>query len=192
MGNMFSDHFNTSGTVRNGVGVLAEAMPLDSQHKASVYLSHARMRRSHATIGQGSDAAIGDQLRMLTLKSSDRLYSLLFSSNAGSTAADADLGIYLRGSAHDGALPAAACVDAFSTTAEATDTEHLRVEVFAGGDYAFDDDMGKQLWELVNVTASSTYTEDPGIDFDITFTVTTAATVATSILQLEAFYVAGD
>jgi hypothetical protein len=127
---------------------------------------------------------------MLTLKSSDRLYSLLFSCDGASTAGDADLGIYLTGDAHDGALPHADCHDAFGT-ALATDTGANRVEKFVG--VAFDEEnMGLQMWELVNIVAAATYAEDPGGTFDITFTMTVAQTVAVGIVQLEAFYTAGD
>jgi len=190
MGNIFSNHFTTSGTVEAGVGALAEVIARDATpFFIPNWRKHSRVRRSHARIGLGSACTASDEARMLTLKSSDRLYSLLLSSNAGATASDADLGWYITGDANDGALASTNSVDAFSSTAEATDTAHARVEVFAGGDYGFEN-MGLQVWELINLSDAATYTEDPQIDFDLTFTITTAATVATSIIDLEAFYVA--
>jgi len=188
---IFSSHYNSSGTVEDGVGALAEELAIDSAKKVSVKKAHSRQRRSHARVGMGTVAGVGEEVRMLTLKSSDVLYSLLLSSDGGSTAGDADLGIYLSGANHDGALPAAACVDAFSTTAVDIDTAHDRVEHFENGDYDTEN-IGLQLWELVNITAASTYTVDPKVSFDLVFTMTVEPTVAISLVQLEAFYVAGD
>lgn len=190
MATIFSNLFNSSGTTSPGVGALTEELPLDTQRRASAGFSHARNRRTHAIVGLGTVAGIGDEVRMLTLKSSDLLYSLLFSCDGASTAGAADIGIYRTGDAHDGALPHADCHDAFAT-ALSTATGANRVEKFEAG--AFDtENMGLQVWELVNIVAGSTYASDPGGTFDITLTMTTAQTVALGIVQLEAFYTAGD
>ena len=191
MPTIFSNLFNSSGTTSPGVGALTEELGLDTQRRASAGFSHARVRRTHARVGLGTVAGIGDQVRMLTLKSSDRLYSLLLSSDGGSTAGDADLGFYKTGAAHDGALPSTNSVDCFSTTAVATDTGANRVEHFVLGDFN-EENMGLQVWELINISDAATYTSDPGGTFDITFTMTVASTVALNIVQLEAFYTAGD
>jgi hypothetical protein len=184
----FSSHYNTSGTTENGVGAFAEELPIaDPAVRISAGLSHSRVRRSHAKISFGSAFGVGEVGRVLTLKSSDRLYSLLVSFDGGATAADADLGIYLSGSNHDGALPAAACVDAFSSTAIVVDTAANRVESFELGDYDTEN-IGLQMWELVNITAAATYTADPKVDFDICFTVTVAATDTVAVCNVEAFY----
>jgi len=172
------------------MGALTEELGLDTQKRASAGFSHARVRRTHAIVGLGTVAGIGDEVRMLTLKSSDRIYSLLFSSNSASSAGAADIGIYETGAAHDGALPHANCHDAFGT-AVATDTGTNRVEKFAAGPFN-EEDMGLQMWELVNVVSAATYASDPGGSFDITLTMTTAQTVAVGTVQLEAFYTAGD
>jgi hypothetical protein len=190
MATIFSNLFNSSGTTSPGVGALTEELPLDTQKRASAGFSHARVRRTHAIVGLGTVAGIGDEVRMLSLKSNDRLYSLLFCCDGQSTAGNADIGIYRTGAAHDGALPHADCHDAFAT-ALAMDTGANRVEKFAG--VAFDEEnMGLEMWELVNIVAAATYSEDPGGSFDITLTMTTAQTVAVGIVQLEAFYTAGD
>ena len=185
MATIFSNLFNSSGTVEPGVGALAEELSLDTQKRASAGLSHARMRRTHAKVGLGTVAGIGDQVRMLTLKSSDRLYSLLYSCDGASTAGDADIGIYLSGAAHDGALPHADCHDAFAAGL-ATDTEANRVEKFEAGPFDTEN-VGLQMWELVNVVNAGTYASDPFVSFDITLTMTVAQTVAVGIVQLEAF-----
>ncbi len=190
MATMYSNHYNSSGSVEDGVGTLAEAMPRDAGQRIGAGWAHSRMRRSHARVGIGSDAAIGDEVRMLTLKSSDRLYSLLVTQDGGATACDGDLGIYLSGSANDGALPHADCHDAFGT-ALVLDTAANRIERFETGPFDTEN-MGLQMWELVNIVASSTYDFDPIKNFDITFTMTTEATSAVSLVQIEAFYTAGD
>ncbi len=190
MPTIFSNLFNSSGSVSPGVGALTEELGLDTQKRASAGFSHARVRRTHAIVGLGTTADILDEVRMLSLKSNDRLYSLLFSCDGTSAAGDADIGIYRTGAAHDGALPHANCHDAFAT-ALAMDTDANRVEKFAG--VAFDhENMGLQMWELVNIVSAATYAKDPGGSFDITLTMTTAQTSAVGIVQLEAFYTAGD
>jgi hypothetical protein len=191
MATLFSDHFNTSGTVGNGEGALAEELALDTQHKVSAGLGGARLRYKKAKITVGTVAGVGDEIRMLTMKSSDRIHSILLSSDGGSTAGDADLGWYNRGLAHDGAVASTNSVDALSTTAIATDTAADRSEMFENGDYSTED-LGKMLWELINVSDAATYAADPGGEFDLTFTVTVAFTVAVSTLQLEVFYTSGD
>lgn len=190
MPSIFSNHYNSSGTVAPGEGALAEELPFDRDKVSAPGRGHSRIRRSCATVLVGTVAGIGDEIRMFTLKSGDFLYSLKFSSNAGATAGDADLGVYEAGTSgnHDGDV---IDVDLFSTTAEATDTEHLGVEVWAGGALAIDEDMGKPLWELCAVGAAS-YTVDPMIDIDFVFTPTVAFTVAVTRLTLEAYYTSGD
>lgn len=191
MATLFSSHYNSSGTVEDGIGALTEELPLDVGKRIGAGYSHSRMRRSHARVGLGTVAGIGDQARMLTLKSSDRLFSLLYSSDGLATAGDADLGIYVSGIAHNGALASAASVDAFSTTALTVDTAADRTEVFESG--ALDtENIGLQVWEIVNIMDAATYSVDPGGTFDLTFTMTVAITVALSTVQLEAFYTSGD
>ena len=196
MATLFSNHYNTSGTVGNGEGALTEELPLDASHKVAAGLSHARMRRSHAKITMGTVAGIGDQARMLTLQSNARIYSVLWATDGASTNGTADLGWYLSGAAHDGALPSTNSVDAFETiaiktaTAAATGSSGTRLEVFEAGDYDTED-MGKQLWELINVSDASTYAVDPIVNFDLTFTIVEAITAVVNTVQLEVLYTVG-
>jgi hypothetical protein len=191
MPTIYSNLFNSSGTVAPGVGALTEELGLDTQKRASAGFSHARVRRTHARVGLGTVAGIGDQVRMLTLKSSDILYSLQLSTDGAGSAGEADLGWYKTGAAHDGAIPSTNSVDAFSTTALVLDTAATRTEEFQAGDYD-DENVGLQVWELINISDAATYTSDPGGTFDITFTMTEAVAGAVTIVQLEAFYTAGD
>jgi hypothetical protein len=141
----------------------------------------------------GTVAGSGDEVRMLTLKSSDILHSVLFSTDGAGTAGEADLGWYLTGDAHDGALASAASVDAMSTTALVFDTatSPLRTEKIFAGDYAAKD-MGSRVWELINVSDAATYASDPGGTFDLTMTMTETMTGTVTLVTLEALYTAGD
>ncbi len=191
MPSIFSNHYNSSGTVGNGVGALTEELPLDKGHRVSVGFAHSRMRRHHPKVGLGTVAGIGDQVRMCTMNSSDRIYSILWSTDGAGSAGEGDLGFYKTGASHDGALPSTNSVDAFSTTALVIDTANTRVEAFELGDFDTEN-IGLQVWELINISDASTYAVDPGGTFDITFTMTEAVATTLTLVQLEVFYVAGD
>ncbi len=195
---LYSNHFNTSGTVGNGAGALTEELPLDASHKVSAGFSHARMRRSHAKITVGTTADISDQLRMLTLPSNARIFEVLWTSDAGSTNGTADLGFYLSDPAHTGALPSTNSVDLFSSSALAIKTGTsaasgglgTRNQVFE--DNPFDaEDIGLEIWELINVADASTYTVDPVVNYDLTWTIVEAVSAAVVAVSVEVFYTTG-
>ena len=188
MATIYSNNFNSDGTVGPGEGALTEELGLaTTQPTMFVTQGRGRLRSSTGTVTCGTIAGIGDEIRMLSLPSHTVLKALYVSSDGGSTAGDADLGIYLAGTDHDGALPSTNSVDCFSTTAVDTDTVHDRVNHFASGDFA--GGVGKQLWELVNISDAATYTADPQVIYDIVFTVTVAFTVAVTRLSVEAVYI---
>jgi len=191
MPTLFSSLFNSDGSVSPGIGTVTEELGLDTQRRASAGHSHARVRRTVAQVSIGTVAASSDQVRMMTLKSSDILHSVLFSTDGAGTAGEADLGWYLTGDAHDGALASAASVDAMSTTALVFDTETERAEKIFAGDYA-SEDMGKRVWELINVSDAATYASDPGGTFDLTMTMSETMTGTVTLVTLEALYTAGD
>jgi hypothetical protein len=193
MATIFSSLFNSSGSVEPGIGTITEELGLDTQRRASVGHSHARVRRTVAQVSIGTVAGSGDQVRMMTFKSSDILHSLLFSTNGAGSAGEADLGWYKTGMEHDGALASTNSVDAFSTTALVFDTatSPLRTEKIFAGDYA-SKDMGKRVWELINISDAATYTADPGGTFDLTMTMTETMTGTVTLVTLEALYTAGD
>ncbi len=187
MPTLFSDHFNSDGTVGPGEGALTEELGLDTQRRANPGTGHSRYRCKRAKILVGTVAGTSDQIRMMTFHSSDRISSVLLSLNGGATAADADLGWYLTGDNHDGALASTASVDAFSTTALIIDTALTKDEKFTDGDYD-GGDVGKQVWELINVSDAATYAVDPILNFDLTFTVTVAFTATVVGIVLEVLY----
>lgn len=191
MPTLFSNHYNTSGSVSNGIGLVGEELPLASPHvKIGAGWSHARVRRSHARISMGTVFASGDEMRMLTIKSSDRIYSIQVSSDGAGTDGEADLGLYLSGSAHDGALPTANAVGLFGDALKLDDALD-RVEEIEAGDLDFED-LGMQAWEMINVATASTYSQDPIVNYDLTFTGTTTATGGVTIVNIEVYYTAGD
>jgi len=191
MGNNFSDHFNSSGTVGPGEGALAEALGLDSQRRAGGGIGHSRLRWKRAKITVGTDVGIGDQIRMMSMKSGDRIHEFYFTSDGGTTAGAVDIGVYETGIAHDGALPSANCVDQWSTTAVTVTTAVARVTRFALGDVA-SINRGDALWEMVNLSDAATYTVDPLISFDLTMTATIAFTASVATMLFEVFYTSGD
>jgi hypothetical protein len=199
MATLFSDHFNSSGTVGPGQGALTEELGLDSQRKISAGLGGARLRYKKAKVTVGTVAGIGDQIRMMTMKSNDRIIDILFGTDGLCTNGTADLGWYLRGLQHNGALPSTNSVDAFSTSALAIKTATVaatgglgtRNSIFESGDYDTED-IGKMVWELINVSDAATYASDPGGEFDLTFTVVEAVTAAVVTVQLEVLYTSGD
>ena len=150
-----------------------------------VGVKHGRMRYNRAMItGLCLNTEV---LRFFSMKSSDRLIELMISSDGGSTAANIDIGLYLSGNAHDGAVQD---VDLFAS-AQAIETAIHRDDAFIESAVIQHEDRGKHLWELLTVGAG-TATVDPQVSYDICGTVTTEFTDAVSIMVLEAYYTAGD
>lgn len=158
---------------------------LDSQHRAPVGLSHARTRTSVASIT--AMPLTTDVVRMITLKSGDRLLKLELSSDGGSTAGAVNVGLYLAGDAHDGAVVDADLFASAQTISSALDL----TDVFDEAATLAGVDRGKTLWELAAIGAGSD-TEDPFVQYDITIVPSTTFTVADSELTLVATYMAGD
>ncbi len=153
--------------------------------KASVGIRHARERTSVARVT--SMALTTDTVRMLTLKSSDRLLALELASDGGSTAGEVNIGIYLTGAAHDGAV---VDVDVFAA-AQSVATEIDLTDIFVQATTLDGVDRGKELWAIAAVGAG-TDTEDPRVDYDIVIVPSTSLSVAVSELTLVATYTAGD
>lgn len=183
MATIFSDLFNSAGTVGPGEGALTEELALDATQIAPAGKAGSRLRHTVARVTVGTVAGIGDEIRLLSLPGSVRLHSLQLTSNGGATAGDADLGLYEAGDAHDGAV---VDDDLFSTTAVDTDTAQVKVEYILDGALTAND-IGKRLWEQAAVGAAA-YTVDPQLTFDIVLTVTVAFTVAVTELCVEAWY----
>lgn len=158
-------------------------------YKAHVGIKHARTRTSiaRATTADSTGFQTTDVVRMITLKSSDRLLALEFGAD-GTTgnAAEVDIGIYLTGAAHAGAVDDANLFDDAADVATLSDLH----DVFDLGALA-GTDRGKTMWELVTIGGGTNYTSDPNIEFDICLTPGTNFDNDTECV-LKAVYTSGD
>lgn len=179
----FSNHFHSTGAV----AALADAsISLDTQWRAPAGVAHPRLRRKQARVVVGTGATIGQQLRMMTFKSSDRIYNMVVSANGG-TAGAADIGAYRAGSNHDGAVLDADLFASALTIAGGV----ARVDNFAEAGTLGALQRGLRLWEQL-VVGGQTWTADPMLEIDIVATITTAVTVSLLTLILEVEYTSGD
>lgn len=182
MPSIFSDHFGT------GIATaLAGEIDLDRTKRVAVGIGHGRLRYKRARVTIGTAAGIGDQIRLMQFRSSDRIIQVFMTSDGGGDAGAVDIGIYKTGAAHDGAVIDA---DLFGS-AVAVDAAVARVDQFKESAILGDVDRGKTLWELADIGAG-TYTVDPMEDWDLVATVTTAVTVALNTTVWEVIYTAGD
>ncbi len=157
-------------------------------------LRHSRVRRSAAqlTVPNGQTMADNDVIRLLDLKSGDRLVQLLFSMDAnwGSTA-DFNIGLYLKnGPANDGAV---VDEDLFAGQIDWSGAI-TRVDYFDGANGSLDDwDRGKTLWELAAIGAGSD-TSDPQVVYTVATTNSSNNSDAAAAVEFlcEAYYIAGD
>lgn len=154
--------------------------------RASAGIKHARTRTAISRVT--ALALTTDTVRMVTLRSSDRLLGLELATDGGSTAGAVNVGLHLAGSAHDGAVEDA---DMFAT-AVVVSTETDLVDIMTEGTLIDGVDRGRTMWEIATLGAGTNYTEDPHIDFDITLTASTSLSVAASELTLKAIYTSGD
>jgi len=184
MARYYSDHFNATGTVASLASSVGVA--LDTQFKPAVSLAHPRLRRKRAHLNIGTVATIGDELRLMKFKSSDRLYNIIIQAT-GATAAAADIGLYKSLPLHAGdEIDKDLFATALALTAEASaNNRMLEATTIALKD------VGKTLWELADL-GGPTYTSDPMEEWDLVMTVTTSFTVAVNDMVIFADYTAGD
>jgi len=175
----YSDHFGTDGDNDTSLASPAKVV--------SAGISHGRVRYKRATFTGLALLTTPDVIRFYTLKSSDRIINQWISSDGGSTAGAIDIGLYLSGTNHDGA---AVDVDLFSS-AQAISSAIHKTAALVESTVLQHEDAGKTLWEMAAVGDAS-YTVDPVVEFDVCGTVTTAFTVADSILTIECLYTSGD
>jgi len=117
----------------------------------------------------------GDVLRLFPMKSGDVPLRILVSTKAPWTAAtDMDIGIALKGIAHDGPLVHANAVDMLAGVVDIGSTlEEESVLANPGALMDPFDDLGKSLWEIANdrVTGLS-YSTNPHQEWDLIGTIT--------------------
>ena len=179
MATYFSDNISGSGANTT----------LDSQYRASVGIRHARTRTSiaRATTADSTGFQTTDVVRMITLKSSDRLLALELAVDGTATAGAVDIGLYLTGTAHAGAV---ADADLFSI-AVVVSTETDLIDIMDEGTLVDGVDRGKTMWELATLGSGTNYTSDPNVEFDICLTPSTNFDDDTECV-LKAVYTSGD
>lgn len=178
MSTYFSDHYST--------GLSITALPA-TEVNPDAGISHGRVRYKRAQVT--ALALTTDTIRMFTMRSDHRLIELVISSDGTSGAGAVNVGLYLTGSAHDGAVLDA---DLFGSAVTISTAIH-RTAVLVESAVLQHEDGGKRLWEMVVIGADPlSWTVDPQLRFDVVLVPSTSFTGTASILTLEAYYTAGD
>ena len=155
---------------------------VDTNARPAVGTGHARMRYHRARVlipATGTTAA--DVIRLFTMKSADRIFELLVTSDGAGTALVCDLGLHRTGGPlHDGAV---LDQDIFASLL-AVNAAIARVDEFVEAGTLEQEDRGKQIWEYDGLG----FTSDPNIQVDVTMTVTTANTTAANEIIVEAYF----
>lgn len=179
MATYYSDHFADTSDYS------ALVYPTKS---VAVGICHARKRWSRASFVGLLTTATTDIARMLTLRSSDRLIDLYLSTDAACAAGAVDIGLYLRGGNHDGAVVDA---DLFASAVDVHTAAFAPTSILNEATTITTIGYGLPLWEQAALGAA-TYTSDPGVLFDIVISAETTMTTTATTLILEALYSAGD
>jgi hypothetical protein len=180
MATFFSDHY-TTGLDQTSLPTLRSDVIPDANKK------HGRARISRATLTV-TTATSADDLRFLTMKSSDRLHWIGVWTDGELDATAGDVGIYLTGDDHDGAVQDVNLfVDPLTLTSpiDTWDSGECFTQNVLGGE-----DRGKPLWEILAVGDGSD-TEDPNLLYDLAITLTANNTVV-GVTVMEVCYTAGD
>lgn len=153
---------------------------------------HTRFRRKEArlTVPSGQDLGDNDVIRIMDLKSSDRLINLYFTMDANWGATTTfNVGLYEKGNNNDGAV---VDEDLFGDAIDWSGAI-ARVDYFDEATTLGNIDRGKTLWEQAAV-GDATYTTDPGIMFTVTAQTTQdiSATAAAVVMMVEAYYMSND
>lgn len=116
-----------------------------------------------------ADDSIGSTIRMVRIPSRARISAVLLHTDGAGTTGAADIGLYHAddGAAEDADLFASA--QDLATAAANSDVTYESGVV----DVA---DRGKRLWEQLGLS------EDPGVEYDVTLTLTAAVDAATSLM----------
>ena len=160
----------------------------DATHRpgAGIGGARARVKIAFATVGTAGMTS-GDELRMMRMRSSDRIWKISWASNSGSTTYAANLGVYSVAAGGTGAVVDA---DLFASALALASGGGL-TECFVESGVLADEDRGLQLWELCAVGAGSE-TADPMVDYDIVLTSTATGTDVVEEVLIVVEYTAGD
>lgn len=149
----------------------------------------ARLRSKRMEFAASAAITTSDVVRMGQFRSSDRFIALYLSSADMGTTGDINVGLYLAGGdAHDGAVVDA---DLFGSAIDINAAAISFTEILGESGTITSAYRGKTLWEMAAAGAAS-YTEDPGVTFDLTIAPSENTTATTGSITLFAFYTAGD
>ena len=193
-----SNHFRGDvwkelGVTEDSDIVLAGAqatMDLDKTHMALAGL-HGRARIAMAKMEVGTiGGTSGDIVRCFSLPSNSRVYTMRILSMGESTNYVADLGVYLSGKNHDGAVVDSNLYGAATpSTAIDSVTNSFAKDVFTAGALN-DENRGDPLWHQCGVGGGSDVV-DPVVNYDICLTSTTTLITDTAKVMLFCEYTAG-
>jgi hypothetical protein len=163
--------------------VTLDAGYLPGAGEAGGRLRYTRANALQRSTGTAEKIEVGAELRIATFKSGDRINSILFSDlNAGATGIF-DLGLYLTGTGHDGAV---VDLNLYATVFETDAGAETRLEMFSEASLTVFD-SGKTIWETLGLG------EDPHVMYDLTAVYTEITDAVAAYEQLwEIYYTAGD
>ncbi len=160
MATWFSDHYTETGVDQSSLPVL----PATSAPDSSVDGGRLYIMRAFVSITTGTT---GDELRLWTMRSSDRIHFFnVFCDGGFDNASTLDFGFYATGDNHDGAV--VGDVDVLSKGIDITSAIDAWDASELFNDNSLDGtDRGKKVWELINVGAASTYAQEPNVALDV-------------------------
>jgi len=173
------------------LGETINALPTASKKVAKAGLGGARVRTKvfQLTVPVGHDMTTNDVIRMGTIPSGDRIGDIRLSSTAlTATAPIVDVGLYLAGTNHDGAV-----VDADLFVDDLTLSAQDQTDAFTEATTLIGADRWKFAWELAAIGAGSD-TTDPRVEYDLCILVTntsSAQATADGQVVIEVDYISG-
>lgn len=165
---------------------LATPSTLDLQKRAGAGIGHGRLRYALARFVPGEAVSGASILRLKTLKSGDRIASILLSSNDSGDTGAINFGLYNTGEAHDGAELDR---DVFAGSVDINAAALSQIEIIGNGGFgavADHFDHGKKLWDLMGQTV------DPMEEWDVSVFFASLTTNAAFEMMVEIFYTSGD
>ena len=166
--NYLSDHYNK--TAASALPQIPAIIVPQSVDKA-----YLRYKRGEVDLSASSISA-GDQIRMFTLKSGDRINEMVISTDA-SWVFVANLGLYQAGFKHTGIVLDA---DLFASALDfdGGGSGLIQQEVLTEATTILDEERGTPLWTMLGQS------EEPFEYWDMTFTQTSGTTGSRMILEV--------
>ena len=174
MARYFSNHFapRSSATIAPATSVANVRIKMESGiNRVPVTAARASLDFSAVAL---ADMQIGDQWRLATLKSSDRLWEIHgWWDNAGSapwtgTIVNFETGLFTTGINHEGIVVDSNMFGTAATLLVAGQRQNLMTTA-----NVVDEGMrGLQVWEIINDSGIQTITKDPQVEYDLVASLT--------------------